>query len=102
MASVLVSVSIAFLFHYDQMRKEKSMNKQAFSEKIIDTRVRKKFTIGTLNRSIYFLQGNKEHDDLNRDQANYGKTSAYLYKTKYDFQSTSVKKKRNRCPKHIL
>ena len=101
MASVLVSVSMACLFHYDQMRKEKSMNKQAFSEKIIDPRVRKS-TIGTLNRSIYFLQGNKEHDGLNRDQANYGKTSAYLYKTKYDFQSTSVKKKRNRCPKHIL
>ena len=56
-----------------------------------------------MNRSIYFLQWNKEHNDVNWDQANYGKTFAYLYKAKYDFQSTSVKKKKNRWPKtHIV
>ena len=53
-------------------------------------------TVGTLKRSIYFLQWNKEHNDANWDQANYGQTSAYLYKIKYDFQSTSIKKKKNR------
>ena len=57
MASLFVNVSIVCLLYYDQTRREKSMNTQAFSQNVMDPFSQKKVYCRHFEqRSIYFLQ----------------------------------------------
>ena len=51
----------------------------AFIFTVIRVLSQKKSIADSLSRSIYFLQWNKQRDDVNRDLANHGKSSVHSF-----------------------